>query len=158
MVIATSFHPERMHLRRFASLLLLWAACLGAPLAAQTAEQELPLAEATAVRAVVQAQLDAFAADDAARAFSFAAPGIQAQFQTPDNFMSMVRASYPMVYRPASLAFLSPERAGELVVQKVHITDRNGARWMALYSLHRQQSPEGRISSCIVLPVSALST
>lgn len=158
MVIATSFPPERKYLRWFARLLLVWATFLGAPLSAQTTTEQIPLAEATAVRAVVQAQLDAFAADDAARAFSFATPGIQAMFKTPDNFVSMVRASYPMVYRPASVAFLAPERAGNLLVQKVHITDRDGARWMALYSLHQQESPEWRISSCIVLRVSAQST
>ena len=149
----------RCTIDRLARLLLLsWAVGLAASLAAQTPAPGLPLADAQAVRAVVQAQLEAFAADDAARAFSFAAPGIQAQFQTPDNFLAMVRASYPMVYRPASVAFLNPERAGELVVQKVHITDQQGARWIALYSLHRQQTLEWRISSCIVLRVSAQTT
>jgi hypothetical protein len=143
-------------LRRF--LLLLWALCFAASLAAQTPARRLSMADTKAVRAVVQAQLDAFAADDAVRAFSFASPGIQAQFQTPDNFMGMVRASYPMVYRPAQVAFLHPELAGDLVVQKVQITDQQGARWLALYSLHRQETRDWRISSCIVLRASAQAT
>ncbi len=139
-------------------LLLVWLVCVGASLSAQTPAPRVPATDAKAVKAVVQAQLDAFAADDDGRAFSYATPGIQAQFQTPLNFLTMVRANYPMVYRPASVAFLKPERAGDLVVQKVHITDHQGGRWMALYSLHKQETRDWRISSCVVLRVNAQAT
>ena len=46
-----------------------------------------------AVRAVVQAQLDAFAANDAKRAFSYAAPQLHEMFETPEKFMAMVRTA-----------------------------------------------------------------
>ena len=137
---------------------MLMAACFAASLAAQTTAPKLSSADARAVKTVVQAQLDAFAADDARRAFSFAASGIQTQFQTPENFMAMVRAAYPMVYRPTSVAFLKPEQQDDSVIQKVHMTDQQGRRWMALYSLNREQTKAWRISGCIVLPVNTQST
>jgi hypothetical protein len=46
------------------------------------------------VRQVVEAQLKAFAQDDAGRAYSYASPEIQAQFGDANNFMAMVRSGY----------------------------------------------------------------
>jgi len=69
--------------------------------------------KAFVVKKTVQSQLAAFAADDAKLAFSFAAPGIQKLFKTPDNFMTMVQQAYPVVYRPAN--FLSPFNYWQIV-------------------------------------------
>ena len=57
------------------------------------------LSESTAqpVKNTVQAQLAAFAKDDADLAFSYAAPTIRAMFETPQNFMAMVQHVYPVV-------------------------------------------------------------
>jgi hypothetical protein len=80
----------------------LWCAlclCLLLPVAAGAAV--LAEADARAVRQVVQAQLDAFAADDAERAFSYASASIRAQFGDAASFMAMVRSGYPMVVLPA---------------------------------------------------------
>ncbi|MEO7851267.1 MAG: DUF4864 domain-containing protein, partial [Rubrivivax sp.] len=78
--------------RSLLTLLLL------APLLAMAdADKPVSPADAAAVRAVVRGQLDAFAADDANRAFSFAASSIRDLFGTADKFMQMVRGSYPMV-------------------------------------------------------------
>ena len=59
-----------------------------------------------AVQAVVQSQLAAFAADDASKAFSFAAPELRKAIGSPAAFMAMVKNSYQVVYRPASVALL----------------------------------------------------
>ncbi len=48
--------------------------------------------------------------DDAKRAFSYAAPSIRAMFGTPERFLAMVRAGYPVVYRAAGATFLIPLR------------------------------------------------
>ncbi len=137
---------------------MLAALFFATALAAQTAPPRLSAAQAAAVKSVIQAQLSAFAADDAKRAFSFAATTIQAQFQTPENFMAMVRAGYPMVYRPASVAFLKPELQDGIVIQKVHMTDQQGKRWLALYSLPKARSGNWRIGGCIVLQLNAQTT
>lgn len=93
----------------------------------------LRAADEKAVITVVQAQLAAFAADDADKAFSFAAPTIQKMFETAPNFLSMVRQQYPVVYRPASTAFLKPETQGDQVVLRVQMTDADGRAWLAAY-------------------------
>jgi len=112
---------------------------------------EVPLQDAAHVRMVVQAQLEAFSSGDAAKAFSLAAPGIQQMFGTPDRFMSMVRAQYPMVHRAASATFLRPETEGNLVVQRVQVTDAAGSPWLVTYMVQRQKDKHWRIGACVVV-------
>ena len=137
-------------MQRRASLLLCLALGAGITPAAEPAA-DMPEADVKGARAVIQAQLAAFAADDAKRAFSFATPQLREVFGTPENFIAMVRRSYPVVYRPASVAFLKPERDGETVLQAVHLTDADGVLWLALYRLERQRDKSWRISGCQVV-------
>jgi Domain of unknown function (DUF4864) len=104
------------------------------------------------------AAASAFAADDAKRAFSYAAPAIREMFGTPDRFMEMVRAGYPVVYRPTSVVFLNPEWVEGQLVQGVHLTDASGALWLAVYRLERQPDKSWRISGCDVQPSSGKMT
>lgn len=120
-------------------------------MAAQAHADDVPDADAKGARAVIQAQLKAFAADDAKSAFSFATPQLREAFGSPENFIAMVRRSYPVVYRPASVAFLKPEQDGDAVTQAVHMTDANGTLWLALYRVERQPDLRWRISACQVV-------
>ena len=67
--------------------------------------------------------------------------------------MAMVRASYPVVYRPSAVV-LSPSGVGARaeLVQGVHLTDAGGALWLAVYQLERQPDESWRISGCNVQP------
>ena len=56
--------------------------------------------------------------------------------------MNMVRAHYPVVYRPATVAYLKPEKDGDAVIMKVEMTDAAGKSWMAIYSLQRPSTKE----------------
>ena len=112
---------------------------------------QLTAADEKNVRAVVQAQLQAFAKDDAVKAFSYAAPNIQQALGSASRFMAMVRQNYPVVYRPASVAFLKPEGSDDDVVQRVQMTDASGNSWLAVYSLQRQKSKSWRITACSVV-------
>lgn len=105
-------------------------------------------ADAQRVRRVIEAQLAAFASDDAKRAFSFAAPSIRRQFGSPERFITMVRLAYPVVYRPATISFLKPEAHRGVVIQAVEMTDADGAVWIAVYHLERQRDRQWRISGC----------
>src|SRR5678809_553650 len=102
------------------SLIAVWIAVAAAsavmPARAAPGIETVTAADARAVHGVVAAQLDAFARDDAARAFSYAAPAIQAMFQTRERFVAMVRAGYPVVYRAAGATFLVPQRLGDDIV------------------------------------------
>ena len=132
---------------------VLWFSLLIAALApaASAAEPVVPAQSAKAVQLLVRAQLDAFATDDAKRAFSYAAATIQQMFGTPDNFMDMVRSTYPVVYRPASVTFLTPKPKGKVVVQPVHMTDGQGASWLAVYRLEQQKDKSWRIAGCVLV-------
>jgi hypothetical protein len=119
--------------------------------AGPTSEQDIKAAQQ-----VVKAQLDAFAADDNEKAFSYATDAIRERFGTATHFARMVRGSYPVVYRPDSLIFLQPEGVDDEdedeLVQPVHMTDTSGATWMAIYQLLRQPDNSWRIGGCILLP------
>lgn len=109
---------------------------------------DVPTALAVKARAVVQAQLDAFAADDARRAFLLASPGARKHLGSPDNFINLVRKSYAVVYRPASVAFLKPELIDGVVVLGVQMTDTQGTAWLATYTLERQPDGVFLIEGC----------
>ena len=117
----------------------------------------LPEPDAGAVRQVVQAQLDALAAGDAERAFSYAAAAIQAQFGSAANFMAMVRSGYPMVVRPDAVTFFQAQADDAAdgttvtVRQNVQLRDREGRLWMATYLLERQAGAGWRIGGCVVV-------
>ena len=132
---------------------LLWSTAAAAELRAEP--------DARAVRQVVEAQLDAFAADDAERAFSYAAAGIRAQFGDANNFMAMVRRGYPMVIRPAAVSFFQPQRdvgTPETVTQLVQLRDREGRLWNATYLLEQVTGAGWRISGCVVAAGSGKSS
>jgi hypothetical protein len=136
----------------FIGLALMWGLLCGSAQAAPASA-----ADTKAAQSVIQAQLNAFAADDAKRAFSYAAPAIRAQFGTAENFLVMVRQGYPMVYRPANVSFFKPEMVSGTLVQKVQFADLDGAEWVATYHLERQRNKAWRISACMVEPRSGSS-
>lgn len=115
--------------------------------------------DARAIRAVVEAQLAAFAADDAERAFSYAAPSIRTMFGTAEKFVAMVRHGYPVVYRPASVAFLVAEtgEAGRLL-QRVRMTDADSVPWNVVYELERQADRQWRITACVAVRARGTTT
>ena len=105
-------------------------------------------ADEKSVRSVIQAQLAAFAKDDATQAFSYAAPNVRKAIGTASRFLSMVQNDYPVVYRPTSVAFLKAEGDGDDVVQRVQMQDAGGNAWLATYSLQRQKGNLWRITGC----------
>ena len=124
--------------------------------AAHAATAEVGAAEAKQMQAVIQAQLNAFAADDAKRAFSFAAPKVRQVFGSADRFMAMVRSGYPVVYRPTAVSFFKPQAIDGGFVQRVQLTDADGGVWLATYQLERQRDRSWRISGCDVVPSEGL--
>ena len=108
----------------------------------------MPPADARAVRAVIEAQLDAFRHDDAARAFALATPGVRETFRSAENFLAMVRASYAVVYRPKSVLFETPQFIGDQLIQPVRLTDAEGHGWIALYPMQLQPDGNWRTNGC----------
>lgn len=115
------------------------------------ASAQLNESTAQAVKNTVQAQLAAFAKDDADLAFSYAAPSIRAIFETPQNFMAMVQHAYPVVYRPAKLLFLAAAGTSSAVVLPVKMWDQEGLSWIATYKLELQADGRWLIVGCILV-------
>jgi Domain of unknown function (DUF4864) len=102
------------------------------------------------VRVVIQAQLDAFADDDADTAFELATPGIRATLGQSQRLLALVRDAYPMVYRASSVAYFKGEESDGTVLQLVRITDPHAKSWLAIFSLEKQPDASWKISGCLV--------
>lgn len=92
-------------------------------------------AQQDAITGTIDAQIEAFQADDFERAFSFATPRLQRLFQSPQNFRRMVTTQYPMVWRPADVRYLEQREYDGSVFQKVQITDVKGVTHLLLYQM-----------------------
>jgi hypothetical protein len=100
---------------------------------------------------IIRAQEQAFARDDAAAAYSYAAPAIREIFPAADIFMSMVQSGYAPVYRHRSFEFGDSKVDGDWIAQHVHIIDANGEAWEALYTLEQQADGSYKITGCSLL-------
>jgi hypothetical protein len=107
--------------------------------------------DVAAAQSVIRAQEQAFGRDDAASAYSYAAPAIKEIFPAPDIFMSMVERTYAPVYRHKSFEFGDSRTEGSWVAQRVHIIDANGEAWVALYTLEQQGDGSYKITGCTLL-------
>lgn len=126
----------------------LFVAAVAAP-----AQDKAPVAGAdrTAIRQVIQRQMDAFQKDDGAAAFAFATPQLRERFGSADNFMSMVRGGYQPVYRPSQVSFGKLERTDDSVVQHVLVVAPDGAVHEALYFMERQKDGSWLIGGCLLM-------
>lgn len=129
-------------MRAFVALALFWIG-LATP---ATAADDVATAQA-----VISSQAEAFSRDDAATAYSYAAPAIRELFPQADIFMFMVRNSYAPVYRHKSFEFGEARVADGQVAQRVHIVDANGEAWEALYTLEREADGSLKIIGCVLL-------
>lgn len=130
------------------SLLALVGLILG--LAAPALAQDLSAADRSAIRDVIQSQVDAFRRDDGESAFGYASPSIRGMFGTSEVFMDMVRQGYQPVYRPRVFDFREIVTLHGQVTQKVHVVGPDGRPVTAYYPM--VQLPDGtwRINGCFL--------
>jgi hypothetical protein len=102
----------------------------------------------TSAQSVIRAQEQAFGRDDAATAYSHAAPEIRQLFPQADIFMQMVQQGYAPVYRHKSFEFGEARAANGRVAQRVHIIDADGEAWEAMYTLEQQPDGSLKITGC----------
>ena len=107
--------------------------------------------DVAAAQGVIRSQADAFGRDDAATAYSYAAPAIHDMYPQADIFMSMVRRSFAPVYRHKSFEFGEARVEGNWIAQRVHIVDASGEAWEALYTLEAQPDGTFKITGCSLL-------
>jgi hypothetical protein len=124
-------------------LLFATVLCLAAP--ARAAD------DVAAAQGVIRSQVEAFGRDDAAAAYSYAAPAIRNIFPQAEIFMSMVQQGYAPVYRHKSFEFGEARVEDGMIAQRVHIIDANGEAWEALYTLEQQPDGSLKITGCSLL-------
>jgi hypothetical protein len=107
--------------------------------------------DVAAAQSVIRSQAEAFGRDDAAAAYSYAAPAIRDMFPQADIFMAMVQRSYAPVYRHKIFGFGEARVEGGWIAQRVHIVDANGEAWEALYTLEQQPDGSLKVTGCSLL-------
>jgi Domain of unknown function (DUF4864) len=127
------------------TLVLLVAFLIGLAIPACAAD------DVASAQSVIRSQVEAFGRDDAATAYSYAAPAIRDIFPQADTFMAMVRNSYAPVYRHKSFEFGEARVSDGKIAQQVHIIDADGIPWEALYALELEPDGSVRISGCVLL-------
>lgn len=127
------------------TFLLLIALLIGFGAPARAAD------DVAAAQQVIRSQVEALSRDDAAAAYSHAAPAIQEMLPQADMFMAMVRGSYAPVYRHKSFEFGEARAADGKIAQRVRIVDAEGVPWEALYTLERQSDGSLKITGCSLL-------
>lgn len=124
---------------------VLTVVCLAFPATAQ----EQPIQD------TIQSQIDAFIADDFAKAFSYASPNIKGLFGTAENFGAMVTQGYPMVHRPAEVEMQELREVAGNLWQRVRVTDQAGQAHFLDYMMI--ETPEGwQINAVQLLPAPAV--
>ncbi len=109
------------------------------------------IADEPGPRAVIEAQIEAFQADDFDTAFDYASDAIRRIFGTPERFGQMVRQGYPMVHRPADLRFLDSTERGARTLQRVMVADQ--AQRLHVLEYEMIQTEAGwRINGVRILP------
>ncbi len=116
--------------------------------------QSLAPADEAAVKEAITGQLQAFATDNDAGAYAYAAPLVKGIFPDTDTFMAMVKKGYQPVYRSKSHSF------GEAFVdnlgrpaQRVIINAADGKRYEAVYTMERQPDGTWKIAGCYLIEV-----
>jgi hypothetical protein len=107
--------------------------------------------DVSAAQSVIRAQEQAFARDDAAAAYSHAAPEIKQLFPQAEIFLQMVQQAYPPVHRHKSFEFGEARAAQGRIAQRVHIVDDKGEAWEAMYTLEQQSDGSLKITGCSLL-------
>ena len=105
----------------------------------------------TAIRMLIEDQIEAFRRDDGDAAYAMASPTIRGIFPTVAQFMAMVRQGYQPVYRPRSVVFGALAETAQGPIQQVFLTGPDGQSYVAVYSLERQADGAWRIGGVVIV-------
>ncbi|MEM8950162.1 MAG: DUF4864 domain-containing protein [Pseudomonadota bacterium] len=129
------------------------AATFGSSAAWADAVDNLSDADRTAIRQTITGQIEAFKADDADLAFSFATPMIQSRFGNASRFVAMVKRGYLPVYRPRQFEFTDLLDVRGKPTQQLIVVGPDDDVFSAYYLMEQQTDGSWRISGCILRPL-----
>jgi Domain of unknown function (DUF4864) len=122
------------------------------------AEPDVRAGDWKAIRAVIAQQRSAFLAGDAAKAFSYASPGIKAQFGDAATFIAMVRSGYAALLSARYVEFLEGAVIDGTVIQPLRLIETDNTVRVALYTMEKQKNGVWRISGCHIAPSTVQAT
>ncbi len=134
-------------------LLLSLTLMLAAPVAWADAVDQLSDVDRAAIRQTIKGQIEAFKADDADLAFSFATPMIQNRFGDASRFVAMVKRGYRPVYRPRQIEFSELLDVRGKPTQRLVVIGPDNDVFSAYYLMERQLDGSWRISGCVLRPL-----
>ena len=105
----------------------MWINALFIPLFSSLVFADESEIEMKKVRNTISSQIEAFKENNIKKAYTFAAPNIQAQFPNPDVFGLMVRNGYPVIWRPKSFKFTKFQDLGNKSIQRVLFQSYDGS-------------------------------
>jgi hypothetical protein len=123
----------------------------------QAAADPVSSADAKAIQAVVRSQLQAFAEDDAAKAFSLATDETRSRIGSADTFMQIIKNDYDPIYRNHDPIFAPAEVIDGNTIQIVRLADRDNVVWIAIYKLERDHGGNWKIQGCELLQTTSVS-
>lgn len=121
------------------------------------AMEDLSVEDASAIRAVVQSQLEALMEDDAHRAFELATSTARTQVGTPDDFLRLIKEQYTPIYRHQVVIFSEPTRFRGDAVQLVRLTDGSSHVWVAVFWMKQDEDRSWKVDGCQLLETASVS-
>jgi hypothetical protein len=129
----------------------------GSALSSAEPLESITSADAVAIHEVVQAQLTAFANDDAAAAFELTTEEKRVLIGSADNFLRLIREQYEPIYKPLAVIYFKPEVVHGVAVQMVRVTDASSRVWVAIFWMQQDGKSQWKIDGCHLLETTSVS-
>ena len=101
---------------------------------------------------IIESQIQAFLDENAELAYSYAAPLIKMKFNSPLEFMSMVKNYYEPVYNPKQFYFIDSKYFEGAIYHQLQVISQQNESFLATYSLIQDEGI-WKISGCAVYPM-----
>ena len=101
---------------------------------------------------IIESQIQAFLDENAELAYSYAAPLIKTKFNSPQDFMYMVKNYYEPVYNPKQFQFIDAKYFEGAVFHQLQVISQKDESFLATYSLIQDEG-KWKISGCAVYPM-----
>ena len=108
--------------------------------------------EFSETQSIIESQIQAFLDENAELAYSYAAPLIKMKFNSPQEFMYMVRNYYEPVYNPKQFQFLDAKYFEGAIFHQLQVISQKNESFLATYSLIQDEG-KWKISGCAVYPM-----
>ena len=111
-----------------------------------------------AMERIISEQRAALVAGESVKAFSYASPGIRAQFGDAETFLELVRTGYAPLLTARYVEFLQGAVIDGTIVVPLRLIDADNTVRVALYIMERQKDGAWRIAGCRIAPSTTLAT